>query len=65
LSSEKNAKNFKELNSNGRPGCSQFLAVLTETTIKKPEGISEYGYNIPISKITNNYQALYWEFFQL
>jgi hypothetical protein len=29
-------KNFKELllNSNGRPGCSQFLAVLPETAIK-------------------------------
>jgi len=35
---KKNAKDFKELNLNGRPGCSQFLAVLPETAIKKSQG---------------------------
>jgi hypothetical protein len=46
LSSKKNAKilkNFFLFNSNGRPGCTQILAVLTETAIKKSQGKSEYS----------------------
>jgi hypothetical protein len=37
----KNAKILKNflINLNGRPGCSQFLAVLPETAIKKSQGI--------------------------
>jgi|GEM_PF-5363895 len=55
LSKEKR-KNFKELfyNLNGRPGCTQILAVLTETAIKKSQGISEYTFNIQNSHKKNN-----------
>ncbi len=49
-------KNFKELllNSNGRPGCSQFLAVLPETAIKKSQGITDYNFTIHIFQKENN-----------